>query len=395
MIEFDLESIAQISTARVKVLGVGGGGCNMVNGLINKSDGSVEYYIANTDAQALSSSCANHKIQIGLKSTRGFGAGANPEIGRRAAEESLEKLVDCLKDSDVVFLVGGMGGGTGSGALPVIARSLKERDILTIAIVTKPFVFEGKRRSKIAEDALNLLKKEVDTLIVLPNQKLVDISEENVSLLNAFGLINQVVYQFVKSISDIITKPGQINVDFADVKTIMKQRGYAVIGTGRATGTNRAYDATLAAINSPLLDDLSISGAQGVLLNIAGSSNLGLHELSSAVSIVQEAADENASIILGSVIDESLKDEVVVTIIATGFQQVVQETSSIDFRTPMSATLAARQSPPALPIELPKNEIQQESAIKLSAVEKATIDLNNLDIPAVMRKMAQEKQTSN
>lgn len=394
MIEFDMESLAQNAIAKVKVLGIGGGGSNMVNDL--EQIANVDRYVANTDAQALKNSSVSQKIQLGLKSTRGFGAGANPDIGRRAAEESLDKVVESLKDADVVFLICGLGGGTGSGAMPVIARALKEKDILTIAIVTKPFIFEGKRREKIATDALELIKKEVDTLIVLPNQKLVDVADEQVSLVNAFGMINDVVKQFVKSIAEIISASGQINVDFADIKTIMKQKGFAVIGTGRATGSNRAYDASLAAINSPLLDNISIQGAQGVLLNICGSSNLGLHEVSSAVTVVQEQAHENASIILGSVIDETLGDEVVVTIIATGFDQPQAQVSQAPAFARALASIKPSVSTSPIEVHAEKPlEKSADSSLKLSAIEKATIDLNNIDVPAVMRRMAQEKQGTN
>ena len=237
MIDFDKETLARIAPgASIKVLGVGGAGCNTINNMIDSDTEGIDFIVANTDAQALQISKAPHKIQMGMKATKGLGAGANPELGRRAAEEDLTGILEILSGADMVFLTGGMGGGTGSGAMPVIARALKEQDILTIAVVTKPFTFEGKRRSKIADDAIQLLSQNVDTLIVLPNQKLIDVVDQKVSLIGAFNMINNVLNQFVRSISDIITKPGHINVDFADVKTIMKSQGYAVIGTGRASG---------------------------------------------------------------------------------------------------------------------------------------------------------------
>ncbi len=323
MIDFERESDNRITIARIKVLGVGGGGSNMVNSMIDSGYDTIDFIVANTDAQALKTSKAPHKIQLGIKSTKGLGAGANPDVGRRAAEEDIDSIVRQVKDADVVFLTAGLGGGTGSGALPIIAQALKEKDILTIAVVTKPFVFEGRRRMKVALDALELLKDHVDTLIVIPNQKLMDVvdRDQKVSLVNAFSMINTVPNQFIKSTADILAKPGHINVDFADMKAIMKQRGYAVIGTGRATGEDRAIKAARQAITSPLLDNTSIGGARGVLLNISGSSNLGLHELGAAAHIIYEQAHEDASIILGSVIDEALGDEVSVTVIATGFDR--------------------------------------------------------------------------
>ena len=377
MIDFESEVTNQhIPIARVKVIGVGGGGSNMVNSMIDAGYDSVDFIVANTDAQALKTSKAPHKIQLGIKSTKGLGAGANPDMGRRAAEEDIDHIIECLKDAEVVFLTGGLGGGTGSGALPVIAKALKEKDILSVAVVTKPFVFEGKRRMKVAQDALELLKREVDTLIVIPNQKLIDVVDQKVSLMNAFAMINSILNQFVKSISDIISKPGHINVDFADIKAIMKQKGFAIIGTGRASGEDRAQKASLQAISSPLLENMQIAGARGVLLNISGNCDLGLHELGAAASIIYEQAHEDASIILGSVIDESLGDEVTVTVIATGFSQLMDP--SIDVR-PSTIERFTEHKPEGVSI----------STMPMS--EKTPIDLNNLDIPAVMRRMTQER----
>lgn len=396
MIDFESESVSQhMPIARIKVLGVGGGGSNMVNSMIDAGYSSVDFIVTNTDAQALKTSKAPHKIQLGAKSTKGLGAGANPEIGRRAAEEDIDKILDCLDDADVVFLTGGMGGGTGSGALPVIARALKAKDILTIAVVTKPFVFEGKRRMKVAQEALDLLKCEIDTLITLPNQKLIGVVDQKVSLMNAFSMINSVLNQFVRSIADIISKPGHINVDFADIRTIMKQKGYAIIGTGRATGEDRAREAALRAISSPLLDTMQIAGARGVLLNITGNKDLGLHELSAAASVVYEQAHEDASIILGSVIDESLGNEVTVTVIATGFSETEADSvvdSCYDVQTTGSSTVMQSESKPELVTE---QSDQIESIMSATQVpETASLDLNNLDIPAIMRRLAQEKQMS-
>jgi cell division protein FtsZ len=388
MINFESESESQhMPIARIKVIGVGGGGSNMVNSMIDAGYSSVDFIVANTDAQALKTSKAPHKIQLGIKSAKGLGAGANPELGRRAAEEDIDRIMECLKDADVVVLTGGMGGGTGSGALPVIARALKERDrdILSIAVVTKPFVFEGKRRMKVAQEALEFIKRDIDTLIVIPNQKLIEVVDQKVSLVNAFAMINNILNQFVRSIADIIAKPGHINVDFADIKTIMKQKGFAIIGTGRAQGENRARDAAMQAISSALLDNnMQIAGARGVLLNIAGSAGLGLGELSDAASIIYDQAHEDATIILGSIIDDALGDEVMVTVIATGFAQPIAE-PTFDIRSSM--------------VEHDKH-IRMHGEHKsepihntLSIPEKTTIDLNNLDIPTVMRRIAQEKQS--
>jgi len=310
---------------RIKVIGVGGAGGNTINSIINEGYTDVEFIATNTDAQALYATHASTQIQLGSKSTKGIGTGANPDLGKRAAEEDIEKIEEACREADLVFLTGGLGGGTGSGALPIIARTLKEHNILSVALVTKPFSFEGKRRSDIADATLETLKQEVDTLITIPNQKLLDLADQNVSLVNAFGMVNDIVSQFVKSISSIITQPGHINVDFADVKAIMKDMGMAVMGTGRASGQERTQEATMQAISSPLLENMNISGAKNVLLNITGSNNLGLHEVSEAASLIYDQADANASIVLGSVINESLGDEVMVTIIATGFDQPEQQ----------------------------------------------------------------------
>jgi cell division protein FtsZ len=319
MIEFAIEQeMKSKPIARIKVFGIGGAGCNTINSVIGDNQADIEFIALNTDVQALENSRATSTLHIGAKSTRGIGTGANPELGQRAAEEDMEKIQECFIDTDVVFLTGGLGGGTGSGALPVIARSLKERNILSIAVVTKPFLFEGKRRQDVASKALEELKQEVDTLIVIPNQKLLGFADKQVSLVNGFQMINDIVSQFVKGVADIITQPGHINVDFADVKAIMKDMGLAVMVTGRASGPDRAEQAMREAISSQLLENMNIKGAQGVLLNIAGNNELGLHEVSAAASIIYEQVDENASIVLGSVIDSSLQDEVIVTIIATG-----------------------------------------------------------------------------
>ena len=285
---------------------------------------NVQFVAANTDAQALNLSLATHKIQLGKQITKGLGAGSNPDVGKRSAEEDLNTILDHLANTDILFLTAGLGGGTGSGALPVIAQAAKELGILTIAVVTKPFLFEGKRRQKHAEEALKNLDGAVDTLIVVPNQRLIEISDPNISMLNAFALANDILKQAIKGISDIITKAGHINVDLADVKTIMKDTGIAIMGTGRATGVDRARQAALRAISSPLIENANISGAKGVLINITGNHDLGLQEINEAASMIYEMASSDANIILGSVVDSTMGDEISITVIATGIESVVQ-----------------------------------------------------------------------
>lgn len=330
MIEFDREESKSTPLASIKVVGVGGAGGNTINCMIESGYSDVEFLAVNTDAQALKDSRAHVKLQIGQKSTKGLGAGANPEVGKRAAEEDLDKVMEHLQGADIVFVTGGMGGGTGSGALPVVVKALKEKGILTIVIITKPFGFEGKKRSRVADEAIKKVRATADTLLIIPNQKLLDLVDDKVSMIDGFNMINEVLNQSVKGISDIITRSGHINVDFADVREIMKDQGLAVMGTARASGEHRAKKAALEAISSPLLENMSIAGARGVLLNITGGSNLGLHEISEAASIIYEQADENANIILGSVIDKDAGDEVFVTVIATGFNESCQiDASSI------------------------------------------------------------------
>ncbi|RTL06863.1 cell division protein FtsZ [Candidatus Dependentiae bacterium] len=341
MIDFEVTPIDKVSNATIKVVCVGGAGGNTGNAMIESGCTDIACIAINTDAQALTLSKAPIKIQIGIKSTKGLGTGADPLVGRRAAEEDLEKVMEAIGQADIVFLTGGMGGGTGSGALPVIAKALKERNILTITIVTKPFSFEGKRRCRVAEEIVKQLESLTDTLIVIPNQKLLAVCDVHMAMMDAFGMINQILSQSVRAISDIITRPGHINVDYADVRTIMKDRGIAVMGTGKASGKDRAEMASLQAISSPLLENMHIEGAHAVLLNITGNKTLTLDELSKAASIVYEAAHEDANIILGTVIDESLKDEVMVTIIATGFElQQKQESVSVQEKTVLQNQVA-------------------------------------------------------
>lgn len=335
MIELELDDQKK-QIVSIKAVGVGGAGGNAIKRIIDSGIQNIDCIVVNTDAQALELSTVATKVQIGIKSAKGLGTGANPELGKRAAEEDLDKIMEAIGNADIVFLAAGMGGGTGSGALPVIAHALREKGILSIAIITKPFIFEGKRRMNVAQEATEAVRKEVDTLIVMPNQNLLQVADKNVSMIDAFAMINDVLTQSVKGISDIITNPGHINVDCADVRAIMKDQGIAVMGTGRvAGGAGRGREAALQAISSPLLENMSIEGAHSVLLNITGGRNLGLHEISDAASVIYEQAHEDANIILGSVIDEAMGDELSVTIIATGFKaKEKKEAVSKDDSTP-------------------------------------------------------------
>lgn len=380
----------EAAVACIKVIGVGGGGGNAINSIIESGYNGIEFIAANTDAQALNLSKAAHKIQIGIKSTKGLGTGADPELGKRSAEEDLDKIFEAVGDADIVFLTAGLGGGTGSGALPVIARSLKEKGILAIAVVTKPFTFEGKKRARVAQQAFDALKKEVDTLIVIPNQKLLDVVDKHVSMIDAFAMINNVLGQSIKGISDIITKPGHINVDFADVRTIMKDRGLALMGTATATGEKRAQEAAYKAINSPLLENMDIQGARGVLLNISGGPSLSLHEISQAAAIVYEKADEDAYIIIGSVIDETMADEeVAVTIIATGFDELNKDhvdTTILEKAQPKATASMLLHKKEQEPIKADMGAFQGMSSTSDSAQYDTMLDAQHLDIPAFLRQ---------
>lgn len=322
MFLFDEVDLGQ---AKLKVIGIGGGGCNAINTMITSGLEGVEFISANTDLQALGTSKAMNKIQLGTKLTKGLGAGANPDIGRESALEDTDKIKEALSSSDMVFVTAGMGGGTGTGAAPIVASIARELGALTVGIVTKPFYFEGPKRMQRAEDGLRELSKHVDTLIVIPNQRLLSIADKTTPLLEAFKMTDNVLYQAVKGIADLISTPGLVNVDFADVRTVMSHMGRAVMGMGLSSGNNRAVEAAQKAISSPLLEDGSIEGAKGVLLNISGGPNLSLHEISAASSIIQEAADTDANIIFGSVINEALAEEVIVTVIATGFDNKVSK----------------------------------------------------------------------
>ena len=317
LLEFDVD---KDQFAQIKVVGVGGAGSNAVNRMISSGLKGVEFIAINTDKQALYLSKANTKIQIGDKLTKGLGAGSNPEIGEKAAEESREEIAQALKGSDMVFVTAGMGGGTGTGAGPTVAAIARELGILTVGVVTKPFSFEGKKRMQHAEKGLETLKNCVDTLVIIPNDRLLQVIEKKTTIMDAFRIADDVLKQGVQGISDLIAVPGLINLDFADVKTVMLSTGLAHMGVGKASGEGRAEEAAKQAIHSPLLET-SIDGAKGVLLNITGGSNLGLMEVNAAAEMVQKAADPDANIIFGAVIDETLEDEMIVTVIAAGFDK--------------------------------------------------------------------------
>ncbi len=369
--------------ANIKVLGVGGGGCNAVNRMIRAKVEGVEFIAANTDLQALRLSQAPLKLQLGAKLTKGLGAGANPEVGRKAALEDSDKIIEALDGADMVFVTAGLGGGTGSGAAPVVAGLASELNALTVAVVTKPFTFEGRRRMAQAEQALAELVDSVDTVIVIPNERLMECVERGTSFFEAFRIADDILRQAVQGISDIITVPGIINRDFADVKTIMRTQGYGVMGTAVASGTNRAIEAANRAINSPLLEENSIQGAQGILINVTGSNSLALHEIHEAASIIQKAAHENANIIFGAVMDESLKEQVKITVIAAGFRQVAPRKPR-----PAYLTKAARDErgieDPLPDSGMPVPVLAEAGLSQPSFLPTPPAD--DLDIPAFMRR---------
>ncbi len=339
--------------ANIKVIGVGGGGNNAVNRMVESELKGVQFLSVNTESQVLELSKADVTIQIGEKVTKGLGAGANPQIGEAAAQESREDIIKALEGADMVFVTAGMGGGTGTGAAPVVAECAKEVGALTVGVVTKPFAFEGKRRRAAAEKGIEFLTQKVDTIIVIPNDKLLQVVDKKCSLSDAFGKADDVLRQGIKGISDLIQIPGLINLDFADVKTIMTEQGEALMGIGVATGENRAADAAKMAINSPLLET-SIDGAKGILLNISGSANLSLFEINEAAEIISDAADPDANIIFGSVIDESLGDSVQVTVVATGFNSSTKSVPEFGKTTtaarPATSTSAPTSSIPDIPV---------------------------------------------
>jgi cell division protein FtsZ len=335
------------SVARIKVIGVGGGGCNAVNRMINSGLSGIEFWSVNTDAQALDTTTMTNSLHIGQKLTRGLGAGGNPAIGQKAAEESREEIAAALEESDLVFITAGMGGGTGTGAAPIVAEVAKEAGALTVGVVTRPFTFEGRRRMNQADEGIAALQGRVDTLIIIPNDKLLSVISEQTPVQEAFRTADDILRQGVQGISDIITIPGLVNVDFADVRAIMADAGTALMGIGTGSGKSRAREAAIAAISSPLLES-SIDGASGAVFNITGGSDLTLHEVNAAAEIIYEGVDPNANIIFGAVIDERMQGEVCITVIATGFNSRAAAQPEVDVArvTPFKRTLAA---PPITP----------------------------------------------
>ncbi len=403
--------------ALIKVIGVGGGGSNAVNRMIRAEMMGVEFISVNTDAQALLQSDAPHKIRIGDKMTRGLGAGADPQVGQRAAEEDSEKIYEALKDADMIFITAGMGGGTGSGAAPVIAEIAKDLGALTVGVITKPFSFEGVRRKLVAEQYSELLKEKCDTLITIPNDRLREVVDKKTSIVDAFRVVDDVLRQGVQGISDLITVPGLINLDFADVKTIMRDAGSSMMGIGIATGENRAVDAARAAVMSPLLE-VNIQGARGILFNVTGGSDLGLFEVNEAAEVIKEAADPEANIIFGTVIDDRMRDEVKVTVIATGFDGTKKTKSQSRFGAEGAAGVEGSlddrsreilaeierdreqrqsledqmgtESPFARPTERQATEVRpparQPLPVRSPSLERPSYGETDLDIPSFLRR---------
>jgi cell division protein FtsZ len=396
-------------TARIKVVGVGGGGCNAVNRMIEAAVEGVEFAAVNTDEQALRVSRAQIKVQIGSKLTTGRGAGSDPEIGRKAALEDTERLIELLSDSDMVFVTSGLGGGTGTGAAPIVASLAKELGALTVAVVTKPFSFEGAKRMAVAEKGLAELAEVVDTVVTIPNERLLEVVERGTSFFESFRIADNILRQAVQGISDIITIPGIINRDFSDVRTIMHGMGYAVMGTAVAGGSSAAVEAARKAISSPLLEDASIEGARGILINITGSPKLGLHEVHEASTIIQKAADPDANIIFGAILNDSMGDNVKITVIATGFRSeslglskkstesssaavaemraAVHEATAFRQRTDrVSEPVAARARAAAAagrhslsPVDHDADEVEEEQPV-------AEMDPNDIEKPAYLRR---------
>jgi cell division protein FtsZ len=368
-----------IEGAQIKVIGVGGGGGNAVNTMIRSGLKGVEFIVANTDQQALDANEADVKIQIGSDETKGLGAGSNPEVGRKAATEDEEKIADTLEGADMVFITAGMGGGTGTGAAPVIAKVAKDRGILTVGVVTKPFMFEGKRRMRQAEAGIISLKEEVDSLITIPNQRLLYVAGEGLSMLDTFRVADQVLLNAVQGISDLIMNTGLINCDFADVRTIMQNKGLSLMGTGEASGDNRAVEAANQAISSPLLEDVSIDGATGIIINITGGSDLTTHEVNEATSLVMESAHEDAEIIFGTVIDQDMGEQLKVTVIATGLAG--QFTTQVDVKPNTFTAPQPKEELLARSKNQSPTEGNQLSSSERSSSEPGLTDLSKVSEP--------------
>lgn len=382
-------------SAVIKVFGVGGGGGNAVQHMVSNNVEGVEFICANTDSQALRNVEARSVIQLGGAVTKGLGAGANPEVGRQAAMEDRERIAEAMSGADMVFITAGMGGGTGTGGAPVVAEVAKELGILTVAVVTKPFPFEGKKRTLIAEQGLTQLAETVDSLITIPNEKLLSVLGKSSTLLDAFGAANDVLLGAVQGIADLIIRPGMINVDFADVRTVMSEMGQAMMGTGLATGDNRAREAAEAAIGSPLLEDVDLQGARGILVNVTAGLDLSLGEFSEVGAVIDEFASEQATVVVGTVIDPELSGELRVTVVATGLgyketaekpKKVVDNTASVK-PAPKIPTTAADYAELDKPAHVRQKAAAAEAA-KASATSAKAKDMDYLDIPAFLRRQA-------
>ena len=373
-----VENVAQ--TAEIKVIGVGGGGGNAVHHMISNQVEGVEFICANTDSQALSNIDAKTILQMGSGVTKGLGAGANPEIGRQAALEDRDEIAAILAGADMVFITAGMGGGTGTGAAPIVAEVARELGILTVAVVTKPFPFEGRKRLLVAQQGIEALSEHVDSLITIPNEKLLDVLGKDASLLDAFKAANDVLLGAVKCIADLIMNPGMINVDFADVKTVMSEMGMAMMGTGHASGPDRAREAAEAAIRSPLLEDVNLEGARGILVNITAGENLSLGEFSEVGDTIEEFASDDATVVIGTVIDPSLKDEIRVTVVATGLGSVHARPTKVVDNTPKYDAIRR---------PIPRTDSGTgNTATKIDPLFEPDADLNYLDVPAFLRNQA-------
>lgn len=401
---FDHDKVGQ--DAKIKVVGVGGGGNNAINTMMESDIHGVEFVVLNTDRQALAASLAPQKFQLGKK---GLGAGADPDVGREAALENREVIAAALEGADMVFITAGMGGGTGTGAAPVVANIARSLGALTVGVVTKPFFFEGNRRRRSAEAGIMALRDTVDTLITVPNQRLMSITEETTSMINAFKRVDMVLLNAVQGISDLITYHGIVNVDFADVCTIMSNQGMALMGSGRASGSRRAQEAATQAVSSPLLEDVSIEGATGLLINVTGGPAMTLHEIHTASTLIQEAADDDANIIFGSVIDETMGDDIKVTVIATGFERALQrgQNEGAHKSAPPEARPFAHHAPQASkpvqateerygrgeerqeqPPTIVRNRWAEERTMKPRSPERSEMATDEYDIPAFLRHKA-------
>jgi cell division protein FtsZ len=390
-LKYELEEETRLGT-KIKVVGVGGGGCNAVARMVAEGLEGVEFYAMNTDVQALNAChVPNNKLQLGAKMTKGLGAGSNPEIGRQAALENTDRIVELLQGADMVFVTAGLGGGTGTGAAPVVAALAKELDALTVAVVTKPFGFEGTRRMKLAEDGLGRLAGTVDTVIAIPNDRLLNLVPRGTSFFESFKIADDLLRQAVQGISDIITTPGVINRDFSDIRTTMVGMGYAMMGTAVGRGEKAAVEAARQAISSPLLEDSRIAGSRGILINITGSSRLGLHEVNEACSIIREAAEcEEVQINFGVIVNESMADAVKITVIATGFQPEnapLPERPAAKTLVPVVKVVRPPDPEPVFEMEpLPVSEPERAPAPELMAEADPVLDIDDLDTPAYLRQ---------